>query len=220
MENIKKKIVESYAHYVQDRGLEPSMSQLIQAADVTDSEFQNYFNTMKGVRQGTWEYFVDATVERVQGEEVYISYTVREKMLSFCYTLLETIKPFRSYIQYTFKNHINWMSLGKPDFLVSFHRAFEPFGMELIGEGMDTGEVASRPIISDQYGKVLQGLAEFSVLFWMKDDSPEQEITDTAIEKSVNFALDFMAQGVFDSGFDLSKFLLQYGWEKLSNKMK
>ena len=47
-----------------------------------------------------------------------------------------------------------------------------------------------------------------------EDKSEEFEQTDTAIEKSVNLAFDFMAHGVFDSAFDFGKFLFQIAAKK------
>ena len=208
MENFKEKISEAYGHFVQDRGKEPSIEQLIKEANCEESEFYAHFSNISSLRKGLWRHFADKTIERVQAEEVYSSYSAREKALSFFYTLIEVIKPFRYYVKYAFKHHNNFLT--GPTFLGGFKQSYKAFSLELLAEGFETGELASRPFISDQYEGVLWKLAEFSLPFWVSDESEAYELTDTAIEKSVNVAFDFMAHGVFDSAFDFGKFILQY----------
>lgn len=212
MENIRKNILEAYGHYVQDRGQEPVIAQLITQANCEEDAFYKEFNSISSVRNALWLHFADQTFERIQAEDVYISYTAREKALSFLYTLIEELKPFRHYAKYAYKHHNAFLS--GPTFLKGFKQSYKAFSLEVLAEGMEAGELASRPFISDQYEHVLWKLVEFTIHFWLQDDSEAYEQTDSAIEKSVNLAFDFMAHGVFDSAFDFGKFLLQYFTKK------
>jgi hypothetical protein len=128
-------------------------------------------------------------------------------MLSYAYTMLEVLKPERAYVEAALFSP--WLLLEKHGIMKTFETAFEDAAKQLVNEGIASEEIAQRLTLSDYYHKALWGCMAFVLHFWAKDNSPAQEKTDTAVEKSVNLAFDAMARGVFDSAFDFGKFLLQ-----------
>ena len=83
-----------------------------------------------------------------------------------------------------------------------------------MSEGIESDDIASRPFISDHYPKVLWGQTLLILKTWVKDLSDDFDRSDATVEKSTSFAFDLLERGLFDSGFDLAKFLFSKPQEK------
>ena len=207
MEDLEKEIRDAYVSFVSENKKRPdSVRHFMASIDKDESIFFRYYHSFSELDQIVWKEYFDSTRQRMETEEVYQEYSVREKMLSFCYTLMEVLKHDRAYVVFSFKNAEN--KVFTPKFLDFFEKNFKMLAQEFLAEGMDSGEIASRPILSEQYDKMLWTQTLFILRFWANDNSPEFEKTDAAVEKGVNFVFDIMARGVFDSAFDLGKFLI------------
>jgi hypothetical protein len=76
-------------------------------------------------------------------------------------------------------------------------------------EAKSTGEVAKRPFLDERYHHLFWLHLWFILQFWAKDQSPNFEKTDAAIEKSVTLAFELIGKGVLDNALDFGKFLYQ-----------
>jgi hypothetical protein len=133
---------------------------------------------------------------------------VREKFLSFLFTWVEELKKNRSYLLSLYGNKVTTFK-NLPTDTREFKEKFSDFASELILEGKETQEIASRPLITEKYDEALWLQVGFVFRYWLDDNSPRFEKTDAAIEKSVNFAFDLMGKSALDSFLDLAKFLYQ-----------
>jgi len=171
-----------------------------------ESDFYTYFNSFSALERDIWHTWMKETIEVVENDESYRAYSVREKLLAFYFSWLETLRENRSFVQ--MKKDAIKKQMGMPDYLKSMHQAFGRYISDLMLEGKDTMEVAERPF-SGQYDKAFWAQLIFITNFWLNDDSKNFEQTDAAVEKSVNFAFDLIAKGALDSFLDLAKFLFQ-----------
>ena len=208
MEKVEK-IQKAYKEYVLENGKDPaSVFSFMKKLKMNEAEFFEFYPSFSAVDQAIWESFVTDTIRTLEGQELYITYTVREKLLAFYYTWIELLRANRSYVLCSYQRIKQpvFRTLGP---LTALKRAFYQFGTELLLEGRETGEVVPRPILSDKYidGMWMQCL--YVLDFWIKDASKGFEQTDTAIEKVVNTGFDFMGKSVVDSFFDLAKFVYQ-----------
>jgi hypothetical protein len=85
---------------------------------------------------------------------------------------------------------------------------FVNYAKDLVNKGVETGEIAQRPIVTDRYADALWLQWVFVVQFWLKDETKDFERTDAAIEKAVNLSMDLMGRNTLDSAFDFAKFLI------------
>lgn len=205
--DITEKIREGYMDYVLEHGKRPpSVYKFAKSIDLTEAELYNHYTSFDHLEQGIWEAMFTETNDAIRSEEVWQSYSVREKMLAFYYTLAEVMKKHRSFILATMpKPRPQWT----PPHLKKFKEQFQELGMELIAEGVETQEIENRPYITERYHEALWGQAMFIINFWIKDDSASFERTDAAIEKTVNLGLDLMGKGIVDSVVDFAKFIFQ-----------
>lgn len=206
--NYSEKINSAYKDYLLRHGKKPAtVYQFMDDMKMKEEEFYKYYSSFEAIDAAIWQDFATQTIDMVKAEKVYSEYGVREKMLSFYFTLIEVLKKERSYVNLTFKHS------KKPEFTPShlkhFKSKFEEFSSELIGEGMNSEEIVQRPIISDRYqdGFWLQLL--FIISFWLKDTSKDFEKTDAAIEKSANLSFELLGRGPLDMIVDFGKFLYQ-----------
>jgi AcrR family transcriptional regulator len=210
MEDTKSTIQKYYIEYVLENGRQPvSVYALAKKLNITEEAFYQHFNSFESLEQDVWKGIFDSARQKVESQEVYMQYTVREKLLSFYYTWIEELKLNRSFVLYTAGKYPNKrLNTVSPE-LYTFKKAFKEFAAELLREGRATEEVINRPYISDRYTDGLWVQVIFVLNFWIKDPSKSFEQTDVAIEKAVNTSFDFIGRTPLDSLFDFAKFLFQ-----------
>lgn len=213
MKEIEKKIRESYLHYIEQHKKRPSsitsFMKNIDDLDVSEPEstFYTYYNSFSEIDKLAWKDFFDITLASIQSGEEYMAFPVMDKLQVFYYTLFNVLKDHRNYVQFTFEDAPFWEF--NPSGFSLFHENFKFFAQDLVNEGIESGEVASRPFISDYYDGLLWGQTLLILKTWANDISEEYDLSDATVEKSTTFAFDLMSRGLFDSGFDLVKFMWQ-----------
>ena len=76
-------------------------------------------------------------------------------------------------------------------------------------QGRESKEVIARPYIANKYPEAVWLNTLYILDFWVKDTSRNFELTDTAIEKTVNTGFDLMGRSIVDTVVDLAKFMYQ-----------
>lgn len=206
--DITQKIKEGYLNYILENDQRPaSVYLLAQKLEISEEEIYAQFASCIAIEKAIWLEFFESTRQKIEAEEVYTGYSVREKLLAFYYTWLETLKAHRSYVLFVYRNW-NFFDFN-PAYFHEFKQVFKKYAEFLMAEGRETGEVAERPYIVDMYPGLFWGQALGVLKFWMKDQSNAFEKTDAYIEKSVNFSFDAITPNALDSGFDYLKFIIQ-----------
>ncbi len=203
-----KEIREKYEQHVLEHGTQPASFYLFaRSLRLKEEQLYQHYNSFESIEKDIWRLFCHTTIRSIESEEVYREYAARERLLSFYYTLAEELKKHRSYILWQTKNS------RKPEltpyFLRSFKAEFVSWAATVIKEGQEKGEIVNRPLVGNRYGDAMWLQTMFLLRFWVKDDSPNFEKTDAAIEKAVNLAFDIMGRGAIDSLVDFGKFLFQ-----------
>ncbi|TDB66974.1 TetR family transcriptional regulator C-terminal domain-containing protein [Arundinibacter roseus] len=208
MEKIEK-IQKAYKDYVLENGTQPpSVYIFTKKLKFPEAEFYEYYNNFESIDSDIWLGYLKDTLQTLESDEVYAGYSVREKFLSFYYTLIEILKKDRSFVVYSYK------SLPQPvarhvGVLHAFKNGFQNYATEIVLEGRESKEVVIRPVISDRYVDGLWLQCLYILDFWIKDTSRGFESSDTAIEKMVNTSFDLMGKSVVDTVLDLAKFVYQ-----------
>ena len=172
--------------------------------DIDETNLQQYYEDIDDLHNDIWRSFIIDTLIVLQEDPQFATFTVREQLLAFYYTHLEVIKSKREFIQ---KCDELSRPLPLPDYLESYKNEFLLFAESLVKAGMETGEVADRKIINRSYSNGLWLQLIFVIKFWLKDESPEIEKTDAAIEKAVTVSADLVRPGPLDSIVDFAKFI-------------
>ena len=91
--SLNDKITAAYKEYVLIHGHEPpSVFQFTKELKVAEDEFYLHYGSFDSVKKHIWKNYITATTHILHAEEAYKEYTVREKLLSFYYTLMEVLK--------------------------------------------------------------------------------------------------------------------------------
>lgn len=207
---IAEKIKNAYIEFLLENHNPPgSAYQIAKKAGIGEEDFFNTYTSLKAIDQAIWSDFFAETKNRIESEEVYADYSVREKLLAFYFTLIEVLKARRSYVIKAFPSELK--EFGKaPDLLSEFKSGFMNYVDNLILEGRESQEFSERPsFIIDIYPRIFWTQALLVVRFWVRDDSMGFEKTDAYIEKAVNFGIDVMGPTSLDSAFDFFKYAIQ-----------
>lgn len=211
MEQTKNLIQKAYTEYVLEHGRQPvSVYALAKILNISEEEFYGHFNSFESLEQHVWKEIFESAKQKVESQDVYVQYSVREKLLSFYYTWIEELKLNRSFVLYTASKYPNKRFHTTSSKLFFFKRAFKDFVSELIREGRATEEIVNRPYLIDRYADGFWMQVIFVLNFWSKDPSKNFEQTDVAIEKAVNTSFDILGRTPLDSIFDFAKFLFQH----------
>lgn len=222
MENLAQKIKESFIAYISAHDKKPkSVSEFVENEEFCEQEFHEQFTSFQTLESEIWGEMIEKTIEKVQSEDVYNEYSGREKMLSFYFTLIEVLKPHRSFVTFYFRmqndhdqngNCKKRLPFNRFSIFKMFREEYIDFTKDVLMEASDTGEVLMRPFISDKYAELIWPQTYFIIKFWVEDKSADFENTDAAIEKSVNLSFDLMGKTPLDSAFDFGKFVIQNRW--------
>lgn len=204
----KQKIENAYIDFVLTEGKKPtSVFAFAKKNKFAEEEFYNHFGSFDAIDASIWTSLFTQTINEIKAQEVWETYSVREKALSFYYSFFELLKSKRSFVSYSmaqFKKGIR-----TPSQLKESKEVFEEFSKELINEGLEIGEINERKFVSDKYKDALWLQLAFLLNFWLKDYSAAFEKTDEAIEKGINVTFDLFQRSPIDNLLDYGKFLAQ-----------
>lgn len=198
-----------YADWMERKGSRPfTVYQFLKKTDFGEEDFYGQFRTIGEMERAYWQEQFSAVRAALSADPVYASYSVREKLLAFYFTLIEHLRERRPLVR-TILEKRGPLRLWPPA-LKSFRQLFVSFAGELVEEGLTSGEIADRPFITGRYPEALSLQLLFVLRFWSRDKSEELQDTDAAIEKTVRFSFDLLESNSIDSFFDLSRFLVQH----------
>lgn len=201
----KERIKESYIDYVLTQGERPkSVYAFMKKLRLKESEFYQHYASFEAVESGIWLDIFNQTSTTIKAQEEYPAFSAREKMLTFFYAFTEALKPYRSFILYSFRS---FPYVGTSPVLKPVKNSFMTFCEEVIRDGIEARELKDRKYIADKYKDALWLQLAFVIRFWVKDNSKDFEKTDEAIEKGLQVTFDMMGQGAFDHLFEYGKFL-------------
>lgn len=198
----------AYMEHLLTRGARPvSVYSFCQDIGITEDAFYAYAGSFDGLEQHIWKGFAERVIEKLQSDTEFLSFSSRDKILSFYYALLEELKRHRSFVLLQ-TSKVNSPGVV-PYYLKEFKSSFERFIENTLSVGKERGEVATRPFIDKRYPKLFWLHMGFVLMFWKNDNSADFERTDVAVEKSVTLAFDLLGKGAVDSALDFGKFLYQ-----------
>ncbi|KAA9339397.1 TetR/AcrR family transcriptional regulator [Hymenobacter busanensis] len=206
----KDRIKQAYLDYVLRKNAPPaSVFKLTQKLGLPEAEFYRHYASFDAIDREIWADFGREARERATAEPVWEQYSAREKLLGFYFTLLEILKHNRSYALGSLRRSLHRMPGLTPRVLDDFRQGFEAFVGDLLREARRTEEVASRPVVQEQYPRAFWQQALFVLGYFAKDDSLNFERTDAAVEKAVRLSFDLVGPNTLDSALDLARFLFQ-----------
>lgn len=171
-------------------------------------EFYQHYGSFKSLEKDVWKEFFKKVERILNQDENYSQYSGYEKWLSFLYTFIEILKENRSYVMLRCERLER--KEFRPWFMDGMRELFKGYTKDIIGAGLETEEIASRPIITDRYYEVLWAQILYVIRVWVNDESEDFQITDAAIEKTSVLLFELMKKGPIDMLVDFVKFAYQH----------
>lgn len=165
------------------------------------------YRSFAAIEKAIWEDYLVTTLEEITSQEVYAEYSVREKLLSFYYTLFEVLKPDRKFAVWRMEQWYLWNL--NPVELSSFQEQFEQYVTALVAEGLASGEIEGRWVLGERYAGWHKHQLRYLLTYWADDQSEALQNSDEAVEKAVNLGFDLMGKNVLDTALDFVKFWWQ-----------
>ena len=202
------KLIALYMDYVLENDAEPkSVYKFCKDVNIDESDFYNFYGSIESIRKGIWVKFYENTFELLDKNKEYLSFSNRDKMLTFFFTFFELLTHNRSYVLFTLQTQKN--KLEGLEQLKGLRKKVKEFAVELIAQANEEKTLnitkQNKSLFSE--GAWLQLL--FLLRFWINDSSAGFEDTDVAIEKSVRTIFDVFDNSVLESIVDFGKFLYQ-----------
>lgn len=199
-------IISLYMDYVLENEREPrSIYKFSKENGITEEEFYQHYGSFEGLKKDVWRRFFTSSMDLLQKSPEFESFTTRDKLLTFFYTLFENLTANRSYVLFILSRE---PEVNKNlEQLKGLRRHVIGFARDLIRENNEEKSAKflkqSETIFSE--ATWIQFL--FLLKFWMDDNSARFESTDVAIEKSVNTVFDLFDNTPLERVLDLGKFL-------------
>jgi hypothetical protein len=208
----QEKIRQAYTEYLLENGEQPaSVYAFCKKLKIKEVDFYEEYSSFPQIESEIWKAIFQEARASAEKEEVYGSYSVREKLLAFLYTWVEVLKKNRSYILKSYEGFEKPIFTKRNAQMADFKASFYDFINELLMEARETREIEQRPIpqLMQRYPDLFWAKTLYILDFWINDTSKSFEKTDTMIEKTVNTAFDLLGRSPLDSLFDLGKFIFQ-----------
>lgn len=201
-------IESAYMDYLLTHGKRPTtVHRFCKDLGIQESEFYKLAASFSALESKIWAMQVEHAIARLRADNDFASFSAREKMLAFHFTLMESLNQNRSFMILT--GQLDKVPGSMPPSLKGFRKHFEDFAGEIMAEAKASGEIAGRPWLDTRYPALFSLHLQLQLRFWATDESTGFERTDAFIEKSVNLAFDLISKGAIDSAIDFAKFLFQ-----------
>ncbi len=174
---------------------------------IDESQFYDRYNNFRSLEKEIWADMFLHVLSALEADSEFGSYTGKEKVLSFFYTLVEVYKLNRSLV--IFRMSEVGLQQIDPWFMDAFKNLFMEFIDHILTDSLEKEEITSRPYISEKYKDAIWLQLIYISRLWSNDDSEDFSVTDAGIEKSVNLAFELMRKGPADLMFDFAKFVYQ-----------
>lgn len=205
-----------------------SMKAFAATQEILLSDFQAKYPSFEKLDVEIFAQIWQETQNQLSNDAMFYQYNTREKLLSVYYTWIELLKNKKDFILFLDKNGILWsesleyLMSGNvfstyfvkplanvfPFYMGEMQTPFKRFTQNIINNAVGE-EVANRFWLNSRYADVLWLITVFLFRFWLKDESADNEKTDAAIEKALNWFFDMIQPNAWDSGLDLVKFMWQ-----------
>lgn len=169
---------------------------------ISESDFYAHFGSFEMLQKAIWTAFFDQTIQIIAKSKEYESFSKRERLLTFYFTMFEILTLNRSYILFTLKRPLDLSQLSQ--LRISFQKYIAALS-ELNASKEEQLKLYSAKAVEEL------GWAQFLVIlrFWLKDDSARFERTDVMIEKTINTTFDVVDTTPINSVIDYAKFLFK-----------
>ncbi len=202
----KEKLMERYMDYILENGQAPkSIYKFSKDNKFSEAEFYAHFGSFEALRDEVWNEFFQRSLSLVEKDEKWETYSSREKSLLFFFTFFENLSVNRSYVLCVLTEKGETMQNLRQ--LKVLRKNMKEFAKELIQEDMETQRHKILKRNGTIFSEGIWAQTLFLLRFWMKDNSPNFEKTDIAIEKSVNTAFDLFDTAPLERMMDFGKFL-------------
>lgn len=201
-----QKIIGFYMDYVLEHEAYPkSVYKFCKNNKIKEEDFYAFFGSFEALQKAIWNTFHTNTVNLLNKNKEYGSFSNKDKMLTYFYTMFELLTLNRSYVLFTLDG--KRQLLDKMNELKELRRHIKDFASELVEEGNadKTLKITKQSPRIFSEGAWVQFL--FLLRFWIDDSSAGFEKTDLAIEKSVTTIFDVFDNTPLDSIIDFGKFL-------------
>lgn len=204
----RDKIVSMYMNYRLEKSDRPkSVYQFAKENGFDETLFYSFFGTLESVEKEIYKIFIEKTIDLIHKDPAYENYDMKNKMLSFYFTLFEMMSANRSYVLLTLKEHQN--QLKNLMQLSSLRTEFKNYVSEIITDEVRT-QFEKFQNIQEKAIKESAWIQFLMILkFWLEDESAAFEKTDIFIEKSVKAGFELMNITPIESVIDLGKFLFK-----------
>lgn len=205
----KSSIQKKYIEFMLENGSKPkSVFAFAKILKLNESEFYSYYSSFEAIEKDFWKNLFSESVSQLATDETYKSYDAKDKLLAFYYVWIQKLRENRSFV-------VN-MKCSKTDsiapnsaFLDTFKKEMNDYVSGILTDGMMSGTVKDRKFLSERYHYAIWFQTIFILNYWLKDSSENFEMTDAAIEKSVNLIFKLLGENTFDIMLDFGKFLFQ-----------
>src|SRR5688572_28753392 len=172
-------LIDAYKNLAIEKGVLPvSRKEIAEAAGLDIAQFDATFTSLEALQDAVWVQYLRTTLETLEASEEYVQYSVREKLLAYYYTLFEILGKEGDFTK-LFTPKLGFWNYN-PAFLGGFKHAYMIFVNELINEGIESGEIAERMVLGDEYA----GWHWLQMLFllnkWIVDTSEGNTLSDQA----------------------------------------
>jgi hypothetical protein len=120
----RESLRDAYKEFLLSEGKKPlSVFKFCLDNGMKEEDFYNHFGSFEALEKSIWKEYIVVTSSKLADDKSCASFSSREKILAFYFTLAETLKKERSFVLHQLKDWKN--PAVTPGFLNGFKAAFD-----------------------------------------------------------------------------------------------
>ncbi len=202
-------IMSRYMSYVGNPSADVSLDDFFQSSDIVSALFYSHFEDQEQLEREIWTYFMKDSIQTVEGDINPEMLSVENKLLGLFFTFFQNVSLNQEY----FKRHLALRKniVDKSKLYAGMKDVFHAYLLSIYQPSCQVPPLGAKESIETimQQGFVYTYWAELVLLieFWLRDESPEFQKTDVAIEKSLKATHEVRTIQPLRSVIDLGLFL-------------
>jgi hypothetical protein len=203
---LQAKIAKRLKKYVvKEQKIPTSIKKLLKEKE-TEKTFSTVVSDPKELFEQILESYITETLQVLEEDDSYDSMSVREKLLSFYFVLVNEMKGDEDFLRFVLSPRQFQLSKSIKN---SMRPPFLGFIEQIIQEGILNEEIKSRMALDKIYSMTLEKDLIIVLKFWLKDDSEDKAKTDELIERLVHLEMNALGPNFMDDFIGIGKMMLE-----------
>ena len=197
----QKQLVEAAIRLDAETDSLPTVSGVCAEAGVEKAVFETHFDAVEDLRPAFYDLVFEQYRMLTEATTGYEDFSFKERLASFYYILLDTLREQRAFVQVTFDTRVRSRSSFRAEVRGTLHDLLTDEDVVPSTNQLVTGLWPVHEVLTEVTFAVIR--------HWIRDETEDQEATTALVDKLVAFVAELVTFRGVSQGLDLAWYIVQ-----------